>query len=60
MGTGALGRAISKAFITSGATVISSYVVDREADRARNSNQVSGTPNESRYRKRRGSKEFSF
>ena len=31
-GTGALGRAISKAFITSGATVISSYVVDREAD----------------------------
>ena len=33
-GTGALGRAISKAFITSGATVISSYVVDREADQS--------------------------
>ena len=31
-GTGALGRAITKAFITSGATVISSYIVDREVD----------------------------
>jgi NAD(P)-dependent dehydrogenase (short-subunit alcohol dehydrogenase family) len=31
-GTGALGRAITKAFIVSGATVISSYVVDREVD----------------------------
>ena len=31
-GTGALGRAITNAFITSGATVISSYVVDREVD----------------------------
>ena len=31
-GTGALGRAILKAFIASSATVISSYVVDREAD----------------------------
>ena len=31
-GTGALGRAVTKAFIASGATVISSYVVDREVD----------------------------
>jgi NAD(P)-dependent dehydrogenase (short-subunit alcohol dehydrogenase family) len=31
-GTGALGRAITKAFIASNATVISSYVSDREAD----------------------------
>ena len=31
-GTGALGRAITKAFITSGATVISSYIVYREVD----------------------------
>ena len=31
-GTGALGRAITKAFLTSGATVISSYIVDREID----------------------------
>lgn len=31
-GTGALGRAITKAFITFGATVISSYIVDREID----------------------------
>jgi NAD(P)-dependent dehydrogenase (short-subunit alcohol dehydrogenase family) len=31
-GTGALGRAIIKAFVASSATVISSYVVDREVD----------------------------
>lgn len=31
-GTGALGRAITKAFIASSATVISSYIVDREVD----------------------------
>jgi NAD(P)-dependent dehydrogenase (short-subunit alcohol dehydrogenase family) len=31
-GTGALGRAITKAFIASNATVISSYVSDREVD----------------------------
>ena len=31
-GTGALGRAITKAFLSSGATVISSYIVDREID----------------------------
>ena len=32
-GNGALGGVLSKAFITSGPTVISSYVVDREADK---------------------------
>ncbi len=32
-GTGALGRAITKAFIASNATLISSYVVDREVER---------------------------
>jgi NAD(P)-dependent dehydrogenase (short-subunit alcohol dehydrogenase family) len=31
-GTGALGRAVTKAFITSNATLISSYVVDREVE----------------------------
>jgi NAD(P)-dependent dehydrogenase (short-subunit alcohol dehydrogenase family) len=31
-GTGALGRTITKAFIASSATVISSYIVDREVD----------------------------
>jgi NAD(P)-dependent dehydrogenase (short-subunit alcohol dehydrogenase family) len=31
-GTGALGRTITKAFIASNATVISSYIVDREVD----------------------------
>jgi NAD(P)-dependent dehydrogenase (short-subunit alcohol dehydrogenase family) len=31
-GTGALGRAITKAFIASSATVISSYIVDREVN----------------------------
>jgi NAD(P)-dependent dehydrogenase (short-subunit alcohol dehydrogenase family) len=31
-GTGALGRAVTKAFITSNAKLISSYVVDREVE----------------------------
>ena len=44
-GTGALGRAITKAFIASNATLISSYIVDTEVERLE--------PNKSRYRKRR-------
>jgi len=52
-GTGALGRSITSAFIESNATVISSYVVDREIESLKKDSKPILQTSQSRCTKRR-------
>ena len=58
-GTGALGRAITGAFIASDAIVVSSYVVDSEIEQLKRE-QICSRINQGRCHKGTGSREISF
>ena len=59
-GTGALGRAITTAFIASDAIVVSSYVVDSEIEPTEKREQICSRINQGRCHKGSGSREISF
>jgi NAD(P)-dependent dehydrogenase (short-subunit alcohol dehydrogenase family) len=59
-GTGALGRAVSGAFIACDAKVVSSYVIDREIEDLKKREQICIRIKQGRCNKGRGSREISF